>query len=203
MPLRGAGKGIWRPLAKAESGVTAVEFALIAPVFLVMLLGTFNLGQAVYLQGVFHGAVQDAGRDAGLESGVSNLTAIDALVMKRVGSIAPEGAIISSRKNYTTFNDVGTAEDFEDANNNGAYDDNECFTDVNGNDNWDADRASAGLGGADDVVVYTAELTYNWLIPMGGFLGWADTNKLTASTVLRNQPFGSQAARPEKQICPA
>jgi len=193
----------WRRLAKVESGVTAVEFGLIAPVFLLMLLGTFNLGQAVYLQGVFHGAVQDAGRDAGLESGAANLAVIDSLVMKRVSGIAPEGAIISSRKNYTTFNDVGTPEDFEDANNNGAYDGTECFTDVNGNSSWDEDRAINGLGGADDVVVYTADLTYNWLIPMGGFLGWADTNTVTASTVLRNQPFGSQATRPEKQICPA
>lgn len=192
-----------RELAKDERGVTAVEFGLVAPVFLLMLMGTFNLGQAVYLQGVFHGAVQDAGRDAGLESGAANLAAIDSLVMKRVSGIAPEGAIISSRKNYTTFNDVGTPEDFEDANNNGTYDDNECFTDVNGNGTWDEDRAMAGLGGADDVVVYTADLTYNWLIPMGGFLGWADTNTISASTVLRNQPFGSQTARPEKQTCPA
>lgn len=201
--MPGVMNSTWRPLAKAESGVTAVEFGLIAPVFLLMLLGTFNLGQAVYLQGVFHGAVQDAGRDAGLESGAANLAVIDSLVMRRVSGIAPQGAIISSRKNYTTFNDVGTPEDFEDANNNGTYDDNECFTDVNGNNAWDEDRAIAGLGGADDVVVYTADLTYNWLIPMGGFLGWADTNTVTASTVLRNQPFGSQATRPEKQICPA
>lgn len=201
--MRGVMDCTLRRLAKGESGVTAMEFGLIAPIFLMMLLGTFNLGQAVYLQAVFHGAVQDAGRDAGLESGASNLAAIDSLVLKRVSSIAPDGAIISSRKNYTTFNDVGTPEDFEDANNNGAYDDNECFTDVNGNASWDEDRANAGLGGADDVVVYTADLTYNWLIPMGGFLGWAKTNTVSASTVLRNQPFGTQAARPEKQICPA
>ena len=192
----------WR-LARDECGVTAVEFALIAPVFFLLLMGTFNLGQAVYLQGVFHGAVQDAGRDAGLEAAASNLAAIDNLVIARVKGIAPDGAIISSRKNYATFNDVGTPEDFEDANNNGAYDDNECFIDVNGNDSWDQDRAIGGLGGADDVVVYTADLTYRWLIPMGGFIGWADTNTVSASTVLRNQPFGSQAARPEKQICPA
>ncbi len=192
-----------RQLALDERGVTAVEFALLAPVFLLLLLGTFNVGQAFYLEGVFHGAVQDAGRDAGLESGAANLGAIDSLVMKRVSGIAPEGAIISSRRNYTSFSDVGTPEDFEDANNNGTYDDNECFTDVNGNGAWDEDRAAAGLGGADDVVVYTADLTYKWLIPMRGFAGWSDTNTISASTVLRNQPYGNQSARPEKQICPA
>lgn len=196
-------QGTGRRLARDECGVTAVEFALIAPVLFLLLMGTFNLGQAVYLQGVFHGAVQDAGRDAGLEAAASNLAAIDNLVIARVKGIAPDGAIISSRKNYATFNDVGTPEDFEDANNNGVYDDNKCFIDVNGNDSWDQDRAIGGLGGADDVVVYTADLTYRWLIPMGGFIGWADTNTVSASTVLRNQPFGSQAARPEKQICPA
>lgn len=193
----------YKQLARDDRGVTAVEFALIAPVFLLMLLGTFNMGQAVYLQGVFHGAVQEAGRDAGLESGAGNLAAIDSLVMSRVRDIVPEGAIITSRKNYSTFKDVGTPEDFEDSNNNDRYDDNECFTDLNGNGTWDQDRASAGLGGADDVVVYSAELTYDWLIPMGGFLDWSDTNTVSASTVLRNQPFGSQAARPQTQICPA
>ncbi|MBN8499898.1 MAG: pilus assembly protein [Sphingomonadales bacterium] len=189
-------------LAAETGGVTVIEFALIAPVFLLMLFGTFDLGQAIYLQGVFHGAVQDAGRDAGLESGANNLTAIDNQVMLRIKSVAPAGAIISSRKNYTTFNEVGTPEDFEDANNNGSYDDNECFTDVNGNDQWDSDRAISGLGGADDVVVYTATLTYNRIVPIGGMLGWSDQGTVAASTVLRNQPFGSQAARPEKQVCP-
>lgn len=201
--MLGTTDGHLRQLIQNKRGVTAVEFALVAPVFLLMLLGTLNLGQAIYLEGVFHGAVQDAGRDAGLESGAANLGAIDSLVMKRVRSLAPKGAIISSRKNYTTFNDVGTPEDFADANDNGTYDDNECFIDVNGNSTWDEDRAAAGLGGADDVVVYTADLTYNWLIPMGGFLGGTSTNTISASTVLRNQPFGSQAARPEKQVCPA
>ncbi len=189
-------------LASDSSGVTVVEFALIAPVFLLMLLGTFDLGQAIYLQGVFHGAVQDAGRDAGLESGAANLTAIDNQVMLQIKSVAPAGAIISSRRNYTTFNDVGTPEDFEDANNNNVYDDNECFTDVNGNDQWDSDRAANGLGGADDVVVYTATLSYDRIVPIGGMMGWSDRNTISASTVLRNQPFGSQAARPEKQVCP-
>lgn len=192
-----------RQLARDKRGVTAVEFALITPVFMAMLMGTFNLGQAVYLQGVFHGAVQDAGRDAGLEAGAANLSAIDNLVMQRISGIAPQGAIISSRRNYASFSDVSTPEDFEDANNNSAYDDNECFTDVNGNGSWDADRAIAGLGGADDVVVYSADLTYEWLIPLGGFLDWGQTNTISASTVLRNQPFGSQAARPENKICPA
>ncbi len=192
-----------RHLAGDIRAVTAVEFALIAPVFFMLLLGTFNLGQAVYLQSLFHGAVQDAGRDAGLESGAANLKAIDALVLKRVRGMAPDGAILSSRKNYLTFSNVGTAEDFADANNNLAYDGNECFTDSNGNGIWDEDRAQPGLGGADDVVVYTARLTYRLLIPMGGLIDWTETNTITASTVLRSQPFGSQASRQERQICPA
>lgn len=198
-----SGFTLLRHLTGDIRAVTAVEFALIAPVFFMLLLGIFNLGQMVYLQSLFHGAVQDAGRDAGLESGAANLKAIDTLVLKRVSGLAPDGAILSSRKNYMAFSDVGTAEDFSDANNNLAYDGNECFTDSNGNGIWDDDRAQPGLGGADDVVVYTASLTYRLIIPMGGLIDWAETNTITASTVLRNQPFGSQASRPERQICPA
>lgn len=189
-------------LIRNSDGVTVVEFAMIVPVFLLMLLGTFDLGQSIYLQGVFNGAVQDAGRDAGLESGSGNLSSIDAKVLDQIKNIAPKGAIISSRRNYSNFNEVGTPEDFEDANNNGVYDPEECFTDVNGNQSWDADRAMGGLGGADDVVVYTASLTYDRIVPVGKMLGWNDKATISASTVLRNQPFGSQAARPERQVCP-
>lgn len=183
-------------------GVTAIEFALVAPVFLVLLLGCFEFGQAIYLQGVLHGAVQDAGRDAGLESGVSAGGDIDTRVRRQVAAIAPRGSILTTRKNYRNFLDVGKPEDFIDANGNQAYDPEECFTDANGNGQWDADKSQGGQGGADDVVVYTAKLSYKRIVPLYSLLGWSDTGSAIATTVLRNQPYADQDARPEVQICP-
>jgi Flp pilus assembly protein TadG len=185
-----------------RKGATLVEFALIAPTFLVMLLGAFEFGHGVYLQALLQGAVQDAGRDSGLESGQENLGLIDARVLAQVRAIAPAGVVASTRKNYKTFKDVGKPEDFTDANGNGVRDADECFIDANGNGGWDVDRSQGGLGGADDVVVYTATLTYDRIVPLWKIIGWSQRNRLVATTTLRNQPFADQAERHETMICP-
>ncbi len=180
-----------------------VEFALVTPVFLLMLLGAFELGHATYVQSALYGALQEAGRDAGLESGSANLSQIDAAVLEKVKYLTPQGAIVATRKNYSNFEDVGTPEDFIDKNGNLSYDAGECFTDVNGNNMWDTDRGGTGLGGADDVVAYTAALTYKRIFPLGKLLGWSDTTTISATTISRNQPYGDQAERSEVQVCPA
>ncbi len=192
----------FKRLQRDIHGVTAVEFALVAPAFLVLLLGAFEFGQAIYIRGVLQGAVQDAGRDAGLESGVNTVDSIDTLVRQQVAAVAPRGSVLTTRKNYRGFLDVGKPEDFTDANANQAYDTGECFTDANGNGQWDADRSQSGQGGADDVVVYTATLSYKRIVPLYNFMGWSDTGSASATTVLRNQPYADQSVRPEVQICP-
>ena len=39
-----------------ERGATIVEFAIVAPVFLTLLLGIFDFGHAIYAQSVLQGA---------------------------------------------------------------------------------------------------------------------------------------------------
>lgn len=189
-------------LGRDHEGVTVVEFAFAAPILILTLVGIVDVGHAVYARAVLQGAIQKAGRDAGLETGAANLEAIDAFVLSQVQTVVPHGAILSSRRNYQSFDDVGSPEDFVDANSNGSYDDNECFTDVNNNAHWDEDRAAAGLGGADDVVLYTATLTYDRITPLWHMIGLSKEASISASTTLRNQPFGDQATRIEVQICP-
>jgi Flp pilus assembly pilin Flp len=190
-----------RRLAGDENGATIVEFALVAPVFLVLLLGIFDFGHLMYARSVLQGAVHQAGRNSGLESGSDLMAAIDDEVRSQIGHIVPRGSLLTSRTNYQSFNDVNKPEDFVDANANGVYDEIECFTDVNGNGQWDEDRGADGLGGADDVVLYTATLEYDRIVPVN-LLGGGDRRSVSASTILRNQPFGDQAERPEEQICP-
>jgi len=191
-----------RLLRKDLRGAALPEFAIVAPTFLLLLFGAFDFGQGIYVQGVLQSAVQDAGRDSGLESGTGNLLVIDALVKKQVAPVAPGAVLVSTRKNYRAFADIGTPEDFADANDNDVYDPDECFTDANGNGIWDADRSLGGQGGADDVVVYTARLTYARIVPLWKLLGWGEKNTVSATTILRNQPYSDQAVRPEGQVCP-
>ena len=48
-----------RTLAKDSEGIAAVEFALIAPVFMTILLGTMDLGHTLYVQALLQGSVQN------------------------------------------------------------------------------------------------------------------------------------------------
>jgi len=73
--------------------------------------------------------------------------------------------------------------------------------DENGNGVWDADVGKGGLGGANDVVLYTVTLNYDRVFPLWKLIGGDQRATASASTVLRNQPFGPQATRVQKQIC--
>lgn len=51
-----------------RQGTTAVEFAIVAPVFIAMLLGTLALCVALFLIGSLHFAVEDGARCASVKS---------------------------------------------------------------------------------------------------------------------------------------
>ena len=191
-----------RLVAGEDRGATIAEFAIVAPVFFLLLFGIFDIGHSIYTQSVLQGAVQDAGRDAGLESGGESVSEIDQYVRDQVAPLTPNGEFSFERANYLTFSDVGRPEDFVDSNDNELYDDDECFTDENGNELWDDDVGAAGLGGADDVVLYTVTVEYDRVFPLWALVGFDPVNSVSATTTLRNQPFGTQAGRTSVQVCP-
>src|SRR3546814_2178676 len=69
-------------------------------------------------------------------------------------------------KAYDRFDQVGVEERYTDANKNGSYDTGECYDDSNGNGQWDADRGRDGNGGADDVILYSASMTFDRVLPV-------------------------------------
>lgn len=60
-----------RRLAADRSGLSAVEFGLLAPVFLALVLGVIELGRAAYTQGVVSFAAQEATRYAVVNYAIS------------------------------------------------------------------------------------------------------------------------------------
>ncbi len=186
-------------LGKDERGAALVEFALVAPVFMVMLMGVFDIGYGMYAKSLLQGAVENAGRIASLES--TTTSQIDAKVRDTVESLNKTGTLTFDRSYYQNYLDVSTPEDFTDGNANSVRDAGECFIDRNGNNSWDEDVGVSGRGGAQDVVVYTATLSYTRLFPIWGLLNQSSTQTLTGVTYLRNQPFSAQAARVGVKIC--
>jgi Flp pilus assembly protein TadG len=182
-----------------RKGATALEFALIAPVMFMALMAIFDLGHGFYLRSVLYGAMQKAARDNTLETGSAQMAAIDNRVRNAVMPILTGGTLIVSRTATKSFTAAGGAEPFTDANANATRDAGECFDDENGNGSWDATAGSAGLGGTDSVVTYTATVAFNHLFPTPSLLGWAPVQTIKTVTVLRNQPYGD--ASPPTSIC--
>lgn len=189
-----------------ETGATLPEFAAVAPVFFVMLMGVFDMGFLFYARAVLQGAVEEGARTASLEN--TQWNDIKDRVNSQIESVIPVGNAQTDitfdfdPTYYANYNDIELPEDFTDTNGNGEWDSNECFVDRNGNQSYDTDVGLAGRGGAQDVVSIQAQVTYKRIFPLWSLLNQPQTHTIHASTFLRNQPFSAQAARVGVRICP-
>lgn len=191
-----------RGLARDESGATIIEFGIVAPVMLLMLMGFFDLAHTEYARSVLQGAMQIAARNSTLESNSNSQTSVDDYVKNQVKSVVGTNATFTvSRLSYVDFTNVGKAEPYTDTNGNGQYDRGECFEDDNRNGVWDSDMGKTGQGGADDAVLYTMTVSYHRMFPMAGLLGWPANQTISASTVLRNQPYSAQDTSTPPTVC--
>ena len=57
-----------RSIRRNQDGTTAVEFAIIAPVFILLIIGTIALCFALFLVGSLHFAVEDGARCASVKT---------------------------------------------------------------------------------------------------------------------------------------
>ncbi len=190
-------------LLKDELGATISEFAVVAPVFLLMMMGTFDAAHTMYVRAVMQGAVYKAARETALKAGQKELQqiSIDNELKDQIRLLVPKGATINDpvRSSYKNFADAAKSEG-EPVNDtvtaNGICDPGEKFEDRNGNGQYDA--ANTGQGGARDIVRYSITVSYNSFFPMPAGLG---ERELTATSVIANQPFSDQKSRPELD-CP-
>lgn len=132
-------------LPENRDGIAITEFAFVAPVFMMMLMGIFDIGYSMYIQSALQGAVQEGARRASLENTL--WTDIENRVNAQVRQVIPSGdptTVISftlDRTAYGEYSDVAVPEIFEDKQRggtmNGTYDPPEPYTDSNGNGRWD------------------------------------------------------------------
>lgn len=197
-----------RALAMDERGSTLVEFAVVAPVMGLMLLGAFDVGHTLYMRSVLQGVVQKTARDSTLQDAgtAENMQMLDDRVKAQAKAIANNGDITITRRFYRTFTEAAAAkaEDWSDTNGNGRCDDGEPYEDANHNSVWDADGGDEGQGGAKDAVLYTVSITYPRMFPLYNLIGVPPTTTVSAETVLKNQPYGDQGsyAPPVQRNCP-
>jgi Flp pilus assembly protein TadG len=199
-----------RGLVRDERGGTIIEFAIVAPVMVLMLLGMFDVAHTLYMRAALQGVVQKTARDATLESGLVGATqaALDNKVKAQIKALANNGTVTINRQWYRNYEQAAASkfEPFTDTNGNGTCDGpsggtpGEPYEDTNGNGSWNATGGNLSQGGAKDAVLYTATVSYPRFFPIYNFIGGSNTTKVTASTILRNQPYGDQGV-PKVRNC--
>jgi len=192
-----AGKGRWRRrlwrLVRGRRGVSAVEFALIAPVCMTLVCVFIDLSMVMFITNVMEGGLREASRYAitgYVEAGKTREQKIKEIIVDHSYNLIKDTDITITYKVYSSFDKVGQPEPFVDQNGNGKYDSGEPFTDVNNNGVWDADQGVAGVGGPGDIVAYI--VSYKWTLwtPLASEI-WGDngTVVLTATVAVRNEPY--------------
>ncbi|MBY0407901.1 MAG: pilus assembly protein [Rickettsiales bacterium] len=179
---------------REQDGVSALEFALIAPVFLFLLSGIIEFSLIMLTNTVMESAAHATSRlgKTGFDpSGMTREQAILNSITSRTASLLDPERIVMTSTIYPDFSSVGRAEPCINPVNppcGGAPGVN--YSDVNGNGTWDSDMGAAGLGDDGDVVVYS--VTYPWPImsplmqPIFGSI-----YNITVRSVVRNEPFNA------------
>lgn len=178
---------------RCTRGVTAVEFAFIAPVLCLIVMGIVEVAMIMFAQTVMESAIFQAsrtGKTGYVESGQTQQETIEAAINRMAGLIMDTNQITLTSKYYDNFSNVEQAEPFVDLDGDGVRDEAENYTDTNMNGQYDEDTYGvSGTGSASQIVLYTA--TYPWAIntPLVSQFFNNGTVTITARTVIRNEPY--------------
>ena len=189
MHLRRHSDSFWR----AQEGVTAVEFAFVAPVLILLLMGIVEFSLIMMTYGLMESATTVSARLGATgftTSGISREQTIRNAINARAGSLIDTTKLTIRSKFYSQYDEINDAEPYSDGNHNGTRDAGENYTDVNGNGQWDADMGRAGYGQGGDIVVYTANYPWDVQTPiLRELIGTSGIFPITTHAVTKNEPF--------------
>lgn len=191
MPPSSAGSSR-RGLRSGVGGATIVEFALIVPVLIGLLMMILEVGYQGYVNAMVRGALSKAAR----MTTVGGKTSTDVVntIKTEVQGVVPAQYVTVSTRRYYNYSNVGKPEKITaDTDPRNVFNLGDCYEDANNNGSYDATPGDDGVGSADDVIYYTAKVVYPNLTPVGPLLSWASTRTVQATTAVRNQPFTSRA----------
>lgn len=211
-----------RALRRDDRGIAITEFGFVAPLFLLMLMGIFDQGFAMYIQSTLQGAVQDGARRASLEN--TQWADIEAGVNRQIRNVVPSGDpnteisfTLNSNVNQS-YSELEMGEYFIDEERapfvrNNQYDGDEAFTDSNSNGIWDTgepytDKNRGVKNGVRDTDEcfwdQNSNNTWDDNIGSAGRGRGQDVVSITATlTYKRIFPFWKMMGQPQNQVLTA
>jgi Flp pilus assembly protein TadG len=175
-------------IAHDEKGVTVVEFALILPVALTLLLGSVDLGWQMYASSMAQGSLQRQARLSALEN--ASFSAMKSNVKTDLKVFADASDISITAKSYKSFTGIGAPEkittDIAPLN---AINVGDCYIDSNNNGSYDTAQGSDGIGTSEDAVVYEMTMSYERLMPFSTYIGMQNPVVIKRKAIVKNEPF--------------
>lgn len=184
-------KNTRRKIIRDNEGTTALEFAMITPVFMLIMMGIIEFSLVMFTQAIMESATGNTartGKTGYSEGQLSREQQLINSVATRTSALLDPTKLTVSMRVYPSFDSVNDPEPYTDSNHNGMYNSGEPYTDVNGNGQWDNDMASAGAGNANDIVVYTVSYPWRIMTPiLSNIMG--TTYNVSARAVVKNEPW--------------
>jgi len=180
-----------------RTGSALVELAVVLPVISLATIGTLEIGMTMLSTTMLEGAISAASR-AGMTGyttvGLTREAYINDLLRQRTFGMINLQHLVITQKVYDNFGNVGLPEPYTDTDGDGIYTPGvDSYTDMNCNNQWDAEVGTSGVGGPGQVVLYQVVYDANFMTGyFSRMIGDADGKiRLTASTVIQNEPYGS------------
>ena len=174
-----------------SKGVTTIEFAFIAPVVILMIMGIIEFSFIMFTTAVIESATSNTsrlGKTGYTAAGSTREEQIIANIKAKTAGFLDPNQIQVTTKVYDAFDDVGDPEPYVDTNNNSQYDSGESFSDINGNLQWDSDMGATGYGDANDVVIYTVSYPWHINTPLiSNIIG--PTYNIISRSAVKNEPY--------------
>jgi Flp pilus assembly protein TadG len=155
---------------RSRSGSTAVEMAMIAPVFFFLLMGMVEITMMLTTQQLLENASYNTSRLAKTGYASSGQTQAQTVVqvlnteLQSFGTLIDTSKVTMTEMDYNSFSAIGSG-------------------------------GTSGLGTPEQIVVYTVTYPWKFFTPMiGEILGVLDANgnwvvNLTSRIVVRNEPY--------------
>jgi Flp pilus assembly protein TadG len=180
-----------------RAGGSAAEFAVLAPILFLAVIGIIELAVLLTVQILLEGSVREASRfgiTGYTPSGVTRDQQIRSVIAQyTVGMVNMNNLTIDTRYYHnSTFAAIVRPEPCFKYISVGVCDtsDPHNWVDVNGNGHWDDGNGTAGSGGSGDIVLYTIYYRHHIMTPlMQRLIGYGGYVSLEASLVVRNEPW--------------
>ena len=189
--------GRFSNIRRNEDGASAIEFAIIFPVLALLLLAGMEFGYQLYAQTVVNGTIRNAARLA--STGSYSGTAIDNYVKSQLKNFRHDAVVTIEKRSYADFSSVATPEPVTSGDPAAPP---FCFSDINKNGNYDLDRGSDGLGGAEDIIYYEVTMRYGTLFSFNRHvLNLGAYREANANTIVSNEPFAPKTTSVPPTVC--